>query len=68
MYTVLLSSCGLPTQGRYRLWFHDDTCPTGPDITYFGITTSDNTRLLPIVSTELDGQSTFAHWVPAWAS
>ena len=48
MYTVLLSSCGLPTQGRYRLWFHDDTCPTGPDITYFGITTSDNTRLLPI--------------------
>ena len=48
MYTVLLSSCGLPTQGRYRLWFHDDTCPTGPDITYFGIMRADITLLLPI--------------------
>jgi hypothetical protein len=44
LYTAVVASCpGRPRPfwtGLYRLGFDDRDCPTGPDITYFGIASS----------------------------
>lgn len=47
-YTALVSPCGAPRTGAYRVGFHDSTCPIGPHITHFGITTDDTFPVKPI--------------------
>jgi hypothetical protein len=47
-YTVLVSSCGRPRAGRYRLSYEEPGCPTGPNITYFGVASADGNALEPV--------------------
>jgi len=48
IYTALVSTCGLPPKaGLYGLTFEGSSCPTGPDITYFGAAKADGTALSP---------------------
>lgn len=41
LYTALVSPCGQPRMGLYRLSYYEQSCPVGPEITYFGIASSD---------------------------
>lgn len=46
-YTALMNACGLPTTGAYGVAFESTACPSGPDITYFGIAGPDGVPHVP---------------------
>ena len=52
-YTLLVSACGLPSIGTYRIGFEAPACPPGPEITFFGLTLADGSSLAP---SSRDGQ------------
>ncbi len=46
-YTALISACGKPHPALYGLNFEGPNCPTGPDITFFGVARSDGVAQTP---------------------
>ncbi len=46
-YTLLVSACGLPSMGTYRIGFEAPSCPPGPEITSFGLARADGSWLAP---------------------
>ena len=46
-YTLLVSACGLPSIGTYRIRFQAPSCPRGPEITFFGLTRADGSLFAP---------------------
>lgn len=58
VYTVMVSACGIPATGAYRITFHDALCPTGPDLTYVGII---DARGVPVPPSIRDAQDRLVH-------
>ncbi len=52
-HTVLVSSCGEPAAGLYKISFDGPQCPTGPEITFLGLARADGVPLSP---DQFDGQ------------
>lgn len=52
-YTALVSPCGVPKTGPYRITFHSPWCPAGPVITHFGLASADENSFNP---TNVDSQ------------
>jgi hypothetical protein len=46
-YTLLVSACGLPSIGAYRIGFEAPSCPPGPEITSFGLARADGSWVAP---------------------
>lgn len=46
-YTALVNACGAPHTALYGLSFESPICPTGPDITYFGVARPDGVPQVP---------------------
>ncbi len=46
-YTALVSACGVPHTALYGLSFESPRCPTGPDITFFGVARSNGVAQTP---------------------
>jgi len=58
-YTALVSACGLPTTGLYGIEYEGPSCPTGPDITYFGLARADSAPV-PVADYDAAGRPIYS--------